>query len=116
MSKARDIFPLFLATVFGIGSSVWTFGPALKEQREQKDEELRKALANPVETPGGEALRQAEVVPNRAAVTEAPLQPTGTSNSWSSSLGLWSSAPDSKRISTVKRKDDGSYTRTERDG
>ncbi|PQE04857.1 hypothetical protein CJF30_00004644 [Rutstroemia sp. NJR-2017a BBW] len=41
MSKARDIFPLFLATVFGIGSSVWTFGPALKEQREQKDEELR---------------------------------------------------------------------------
>ncbi|KAM3075252.1 hypothetical protein ACMFMG_007304 [Clarireedia jacksonii] len=115
MSKPRGIFPLLLATALGIGNGVWVFGPALKEQKEQKDEELRKALAHPVETPEGEALRQAEVERNRAAVTKATLQPTETSDSWWPSLGFWSSAPDHSKMSSVEKKDDGIRTGAGRD-
>jgi hypothetical protein len=57
MSRSRGIFPLFLATTFGVVNGmksslfltsalktipgVWIFGPAFKEQQELKDEQAR---------------------------------------------------------------------------
>ena len=39
MSRARGIFPMALATVIGIGTGTVIFQPALKEEKEQKDQE-----------------------------------------------------------------------------
>ena len=39
MSRARGIFPMALATVIGIGTGTVIFQPALKEEKEQKDQD-----------------------------------------------------------------------------
>lgn len=39
MSSARGLFPMALATVIGIGTGIQIFGPAFKEEKEQKEQE-----------------------------------------------------------------------------
>lgn len=39
MSKARGLLPGAIATVIGIGTGIAIFDPALKEEKEQKEQE-----------------------------------------------------------------------------
>jgi hypothetical protein len=60
MSRIRGVFPLFLATTFGIvngmwiapsrhlfsdltytAKGIWVFGPAFKEQQQEKDDQAK---------------------------------------------------------------------------
>ncbi|KAJ8067001.1 hypothetical protein OCU04_004380 [Sclerotinia nivalis] len=90
MSKVKGIFPLFLATAFGIGNGIWVFGPALKEQQENNSQE-KAAFEHPIQTQESEAARIAEVEASRAASTDALLNSSRTSSSWWQSAKFWSS-------------------------
>ncbi|QSZ36547.1 hypothetical protein DSL72_006427 [Monilinia vaccinii-corymbosi] len=90
MSKVKGIFPLFLATAFGVGNGIWVFGPALKEQQEN-NLQAKTAFENPVQTQESEAARMAEVEASRAATTDALLNPSKPSeSSWWQSVKSWS--------------------------
>ncbi|KAL9121323.1 MAG: hypothetical protein Q9187_002123 [Circinaria calcarea] len=45
MGNVRGIFPLFLATTFGILNGIAVFGPAFKDQQRQKLEDEQKDVA-----------------------------------------------------------------------
>jgi len=92
MSKIRGIFPLFLATTFGVVNGIWVFGPAFKKQQQEKDELTKKALQiqNGAEEAEMKVLRQAEAEAGRTAVTESALRQSPIQKTWWPSLSLWS--------------------------
>ncbi|PSS19983.1 hypothetical protein M430DRAFT_27080 [Amorphotheca resinae ATCC 22711] len=92
MSQIRGIFPLFLATAFGIGNGIWVFGPAFKEQQREKQEQAQKALEVARHSEAGEVqtLREAEAAASRKIATESALRADNPSKSWWPSLSLWS--------------------------
>ncbi|KAM0125741.1 hypothetical protein ACHAP3_009617 [Botrytis cinerea] len=92
MSKVKGIFPLFLATAFGIGNGIWVFGPALKEQQEN-NLQAKAAFERPIQTDESEVARMAEVEASRAASTKTLLNPSKTPElSWWQSARLWTSS------------------------
>ncbi|APA11821.1 hypothetical protein SS1G_05325 [Sclerotinia sclerotiorum 1980 UF-70] len=90
MSKVKGVFPLFLATAFGIGNGIWVFGPALKEQQENNLQE-KAALEHPIQTQESETARIAEVEASRAASKDALLNSSSTASPWWQSARFWSS-------------------------
>ncbi|KAF7954352.1 hypothetical protein EAE96_005476 [Botrytis aclada] len=91
MSKVKGIFPLFLATAFGIGNGIWVFGPALKEQQEN-NLQAKAAFEHPIQTEESEVARVAQVEASRAAATKTLLNPSETPEaSWWQSARFWAS-------------------------
>ncbi|TGO64300.1 hypothetical protein BOTNAR_0090g00310 [Botryotinia narcissicola] len=89
MSKVKGIFPLFLATAFGIGNGIWVFGPALKEQQEN-NLQAKATFEHPIQTKESEVARMAEVEASRAATTKTLLNPSETPEaSWWQSAKFW---------------------------
>jgi len=99
MSRVRGVFPLFLVTALGIVNGIWVFGPALKEQSQEKQELERKAqeLARLYRDEELETLRDAEAAASRTTTKESTLKKHDESNSWWLNLGLWSKDTTSTR-------------------
>jgi len=99
MSKVRGVFPLFLATTFGIVNGIWVFQPLLAAQQEGNEGRLQietRDAAHQSEASDLKIIREAEVAPSRSSATESALKPTGTSiSSWWPKMSLWSKAENS---------------------
>ena len=39
MSQSRGLLPMVMATAIGIGTGIYIFGPAFKEDKERKEQE-----------------------------------------------------------------------------
>ncbi|KAI9820721.1 MAG: hypothetical protein M1827_005091 [Pycnora praestabilis] len=74
MSRIRGVFPLFLATTFGILNGIAIFGPAFKEQQEEKlKAQNDRAVGNPVpDKKDGKGFQQAE---SDAIIKDATISP-----------------------------------------
>ncbi|KAI9877598.1 MAG: hypothetical protein M1830_003465 [Pleopsidium flavum] len=73
MSRIRGVFPLFLATTFGILNGVATFGPAFKDQEKQrleKEQEGVEASKDPVPEEV-QTSKDVETVARAGATTES---------------------------------------------
>ncbi|KAL2073558.1 hypothetical protein VTL71DRAFT_10884 [Oculimacula yallundae] len=96
MSNFRGIVPLLLATAIGVGNGIWVFGPAFKEQQQEKAELEKKAIEVAKLSEHGthdtvESLRNAEAAASRTIATETALKPTETRESkwWPNTNGFW---------------------------
>ncbi|KAE8444439.1 hypothetical protein EG329_000530 [Mollisiaceae sp. DMI_Dod_QoI] len=111
MSRVRGVFPLFLATAFGIANGnvpnpasmtcetprltavlgLWVFGPAFKE-RQENEEKAKKELtaSNQIDGARVEELRTAEAAVSRVVATESALKPIERPSSWWTKLDVWS--------------------------
>ncbi|KAG9233509.1 hypothetical protein BJ875DRAFT_463933 [Amylocarpus encephaloides] len=80
----RGIFPLLMATTFGIINGVWVFGPALKEQREAKDVlSESETEVTPGQQQEAKKVLAAEATASRSAATATVLKPeAAASTSW----------------------------------
>jgi len=95
MSKVRGVFPLFLATAFGIVNGIWVFQPLLAAQQEGKKDQTKETpdVTNQPEASDVKIIREAEVAASRSSATESALKPTGTPmSSWWPRMNLWSKA------------------------
>ncbi|KUJ13277.1 uncharacterized protein LY89DRAFT_622073 [Mollisia scopiformis] len=91
MSKVRGIFPLFLATTFGIVNGIWVFGPAFREQQENDGQvKTELVVSGQVDNARVEQLRDVEAAINRASANKSILQPAEKQSSWWTTLGDWS--------------------------
>ncbi|KAE9375753.1 hypothetical protein N431DRAFT_403702 [Stipitochalara longipes BDJ] len=92
MSKIRGVFPLFLATTFGIVNGIWVFQPLLAAQQEGKDDLSKQALESTQQAKDSEVKtpREAEEATIRSSATEAALNPIQPTRSWWSNTRLWS--------------------------
>ncbi|CZR52786.1 uncharacterized protein PAC_02663 [Phialocephala subalpina] len=94
MSRVRGVFPLFLATTFGIVNGIWVFGPAFKEQQEREEEARKDLVVSPeVNNAQVEEVRATEAAPSRAVATESVLKPVENSSSWWTKLDVWNRGP-----------------------
>ncbi|KAH7407383.1 hypothetical protein BKA64DRAFT_415498 [Cadophora sp. MPI-SDFR-AT-0126] len=94
MSKIRGAVPVVLATAIGVGNGIWIFGPAFKEQQQEKEEQAKKAVEVARLSEDGirktpEALRDAEAAASRTIAMESALKPVEKSNSWWPNMSLW---------------------------
>ena len=98
---------------------LWVFGPAFKEQQEEKNKQARYVLGNLVvesllisnrkalddaklsESAEKEALRKAEAESSRSAATESTQQSTSSSSLWN--MGLWSKGSDANTTKPAER-------------
>ncbi|KAH8811649.1 hypothetical protein F5884DRAFT_898042 [Xylogone sp. PMI_703] len=84
MSRVRGFLPLFLATAIGVVNGVVVFGPAFKEQQQEK-----LALSDPSNEnhkSKDEILRRVDTA-LPAQTEEIPRK--DTANSWIPRIGLW---------------------------
>ncbi|PMD45382.1 hypothetical protein L207DRAFT_578302 [Hyaloscypha variabilis F] len=107
MSKIRGVFPLFLATTFGIVNGIWVFQPLLAAQQEGKDD-LSNLAKQALETPQPSEDRndkttiEAEQIASRSSATAAALKPIQPTRSWWPTTSLWSNSENAAaRNSTV---------------
>lgn len=139
MSQVRGIFPLFLVSALGIvngelayclyvsicstdwhNEGVWVFGPALKDQQREKEENgyqftnrhgslqcksdeylsRKKEELERLSEEGALKGRDAEAAASRIAMTTSALKNEAQSSSWGSRLGFWSqkATPTSSEI------------------
>ncbi|KAF4636736.1 hypothetical protein G7Y89_g1352 [Cudoniella acicularis] len=116
MSRIRGVFPLFLATAFGIANGVWVFSPALKEQRLDAKGQLNKPLEG--NTVDGEekakALSSAEVTASTNGIKSTPLDTNGSSKSWWPGINLWAGSVEGK--STPSKEEASIDTNTNKSG
>ncbi|KAK0100853.1 hypothetical protein ONS95_007300 [Cadophora gregata] len=94
MSRFRGAVPVLLATAIGIGNGLYIFGPAFKEQRQEKEEQARKAVEVARLSQDGnhktpEDLRDAEAAASRTIATESALKPVEKASSWWPNMSLW---------------------------
>ncbi|KAL3421901.1 hypothetical protein PVAG01_06057 [Phlyctema vagabunda] len=88
MSRVRGVFPLFLATSFGIINGIWAFGPALKEQQLEKQRVEFETINHPNEEEIAK-LRIAEAEASRSSEPESAPK-SELRSSWWSNMSLWS--------------------------
>ncbi|KAF8852688.1 hypothetical protein BDZ45DRAFT_678182 [Acephala macrosclerotiorum] len=94
MSRVRGVFPLFLATTFGIVNGIWVFGPAFKEQQEKEEQVKKELVVSPeVDNARVEEVRAIEAAASRAVATESALKPVEKSSSWWAKLDVWNQGP-----------------------
>ncbi|KAL2055819.1 hypothetical protein ABVK25_004063 [Lepraria finkii] len=73
MSSARGLFPMALATVIGIGTGIQIFGPAFKEEKEQKEQEQTVEFKEQhSHSPEEQVRKTEEAVANAGGATTIP--------------------------------------------
>jgi len=90
-------------------SGIWIFGPAFKEQQQEKEEQAKKAVEVAKLSEDGthknpEALRQAEAAASRTIATESALKPVEKGGSWWSSTSLWTKEVNKPPTSETMKK------------
>ncbi|PBP15588.1 hypothetical protein BUE80_DR013684 [Diplocarpon rosae] len=75
MSHLRGLFPIAFATVLGVGNGIWVFGPAFKEQQQEKEDQAKKALEATKHSEHGplESKKRAEAAAGAAAGQASPI-------------------------------------------
>ncbi|PVH83749.1 hypothetical protein DL98DRAFT_652212 [Cadophora sp. DSE1049] len=110
MSKIRGIVPVVLATAIGVGNGIWIFGPAFKEQQQEKKEQAKKAVEVAKLSEDGthktpEALRDAEAAASRTMATESALKPVENPSSWWPNMSLWTKEVNKPPTSKPTKED-----------
>lgn len=73
MSQSRGLLPLVLATTVGIGTGLYIFGPAFKEDRERREQEHRVDFQEHHQQSIEEQVRKTEeAVANAGGATRIP--------------------------------------------
>ncbi|KAH8687640.1 hypothetical protein BGZ60DRAFT_394090 [Tricladium varicosporioides] len=96
MSRPRGIFPLFLATAFGIANGVWVFAPILKEQQEKEQGKFTKQHKEPLEGSAekedgnSKIIHAIEVAAGGRSTSTTESANTTPPKPWWSSMEFWS--------------------------
>ncbi|PBP23715.1 hypothetical protein BUE80_DR005374 [Diplocarpon rosae] len=83
MSHLRGLFPIVFATVLGVGNGIWVFGPAFKEQQQEKEVHAKKALETSKQPEHGllESSKRAEAAAGQSLPTAAASKALGNPKS-----------------------------------
>ncbi|KAK0514081.1 hypothetical protein JMJ35_003803 [Cladonia borealis] len=73
MSQSRGLLPVVLATTIGIGTGLYIFGPAFKEEKERKEQEHRVDFQEQhPQSPEEQVRKTEEAVANAEGSTRIP--------------------------------------------
>ncbi|KAI6714693.1 hypothetical protein JHW43_002774 [Diplocarpon mali] len=84
MSHLRGLLPIAFATVLGVGNGIWIFGPAFKEQQQEKADQTKIVLevAKNSEHDPLKSVEGAEATSSQAFSTKAASKPVDYPKSW----------------------------------
>ncbi|KAG9246465.1 hypothetical protein BJ878DRAFT_281289 [Calycina marina] len=93
MSRSYQVFTgLFLATAFGVANGIAVFGPSLKQQKEERENEARRseAVFALEDDKVMKSIGAVEAASSRSLATEKVLRADSQSKSWWTTVNPWS--------------------------
>ncbi|KAI4127478.1 MAG: hypothetical protein LQ347_004593 [Umbilicaria vellea] len=103
MSRIKGIFPLFLATTFGIFNGIAVFGPEFRKQGQEKlGEQHQNEVAHVPDPTAIETLKEAETEAIGAGATQRLDKPE---QSWWSITRLWEQAKSEEERREAAERD-----------